>query len=63
MQLRTFLAKDMNEALASVRADMGDDAVIITRRSGGGCGDFAARILRCALPLGLGGGLRGGRAE
>jgi len=29
MQLRTFLAKDMREALANVRADMGPDAVII----------------------------------
>lgn len=29
MQLRTFLAKDMKEALATVRADMGLDAVII----------------------------------
>jgi len=29
MRLRTFLAKDMKEALATVRADMGPDAVII----------------------------------
>lgn len=29
MQLRTFLAKDMKEALANVRADMGPNAVII----------------------------------
>jgi len=29
MQLRTFLAKDMKEALATVRADMGPEAVII----------------------------------
>jgi flagellar biosynthesis protein FlhF len=29
MQLRTFLAKDMKEALATVRADMGPDAIII----------------------------------
>ncbi|HXC56887.1 MAG TPA: hypothetical protein VNU97_16430 [Rhizomicrobium sp.] len=29
MQLRTFLAKDMREALATVRADMGPEAVII----------------------------------
>lgn len=38
MQLRTFLAKDMREALASVRADMGADAVIIASeksKSGG----------------------------
>jgi flagellar biosynthesis protein FlhF len=38
MQLRTFLAKDMKEALATVRADMGPDAVIIASekaRSGG----------------------------
>ena len=38
MQLRTFLAKDMKEALASVRADMGPEAVIIASeksKSGG----------------------------
>jgi flagellar biosynthesis protein FlhF len=38
MLLRTFLAKDMKEALATVRADMGPDAVIISSekaRSGG----------------------------
>ena len=38
MQLRTFLAKDMREALASVRADMGPNAVIIASekaKSGG----------------------------
>ncbi len=29
MQLRTFLAKDMREALATVRAEMGDEAVIV----------------------------------
>src|SRR5690242_1520047 len=38
MQLRTFLAKDMKEALATVRADMGPDAIIIASeksRTGG----------------------------
>jgi flagellar biosynthesis protein FlhF len=38
MQLRTFLARDMKEALASVRADMGPNAVIIATekaKSGG----------------------------
>src|ERR1700710_916445 len=38
MQLRTFLAKDMREALATVRADMGPEAVIISSeksKSGG----------------------------
>lgn len=38
MQLRTFLAKDMKAALASVRADMGPDAVIVASekaKSGG----------------------------
>ena len=38
MQLRTFLAKDMKDALATVRADMGPDAVIIASekaKSGG----------------------------
>ena len=29
MQLRTFLARDMKEALATVRAEMGDEAVIV----------------------------------
>ena len=29
MQLKTFLAKDMKSALASVRADMGPNAVIV----------------------------------
>lgn len=38
MQLRTFLAKDMREALATVRADMGPEAVIIAseKAKGGG---------------------------
>ena len=38
MRLRTFLAKDMREALASVRSEMGDDAVIIAseKAKGGG---------------------------
>lgn len=38
MQLRTFLAKDMKQALASVRAEMGADAVIVASQStkGGG---------------------------
>src|SRR5215469_11168253 len=38
MLLRTFLAKDMREALATVRADMGPNAVIISSekaKSGG----------------------------
>jgi flagellar biosynthesis protein FlhF len=38
MQLRTYLAKDMKEALATVRAEMGPDAVIIASekaKSGG----------------------------
>ena len=29
MQLRTFLAKDMREALSNVRHEMGPDAVIV----------------------------------
>jgi flagellar biosynthesis protein FlhF len=29
MQLRTFMAKDMREAVATVRAEMGDEAVIV----------------------------------
>lgn len=38
MQLRTFLARDMREALANVRADMGPEAVIVAsqRAKGGG---------------------------
>ncbi len=38
MKLRTFVAKDMSEALASVRAEMGTDAVIVSsqRAKGGG---------------------------
>ena len=38
MQLRTFLAKDMKAALASVRAEMGPEAVIVgsERTKGGG---------------------------
>ncbi|MGD0141730.1 MAG: AAA family ATPase [Rhizomicrobium sp.] len=38
MQLRTFLAKDMREALASVRNEMGPEAVIVAseRAKGGG---------------------------
>ncbi|HEY7978866.1 MAG TPA: hypothetical protein VID67_11760 [Rhizomicrobium sp.] len=38
MRLRTFLAKDMREALANVRSEMGDDAVIIAseKAKGGG---------------------------
>lgn len=38
MQLRTFLARDMKEALATVRADMGPEAVIVASekaKSGG----------------------------
>jgi flagellar biosynthesis protein FlhF len=34
MQLRTFVADDMKAALASVRAEMGDDAVIIASQKG-----------------------------
>ena len=37
MQLRTFLAKDMKAALASVRAEMGSEAVIVgSERTKGG---------------------------
>jgi flagellar biosynthesis protein FlhF len=45
MQLRTFVADDMRAALASVRAEMGDDAVIVTssKAKGGGV------IVRAAL--------------
>jgi flagellar biosynthesis protein FlhF len=45
MKLRTFLAKDMREALASVRAEMGPEAVIVAseRAKGGGI------VVRAAL--------------
>lgn len=38
MQLRTFLAKDMKEALAEVRTAMGPDAVIVASQSAKGGG-------------------------
>lgn len=38
MQLRTFLAKDMKEALAEVRATMGPEAVIVASQSAKGGG-------------------------
>lgn len=38
MQLRTFLAKDMREALAEVRATMGSEAVIVASQSAKGGG-------------------------
>jgi flagellar biosynthesis protein FlhF len=45
MKLRTFLARDMREALANVRSEMGDDAVIVAsqKTKGGGI------MLRAAL--------------
>jgi flagellar biosynthesis protein FlhF len=45
MKLRTFLAKDMREALSSVRAEMGPEAVIVAseRAKGGGI------VVRAAL--------------
>jgi len=45
MKLRTFLAKDMREALASVRAEMGDEAVIVASERGKGGGI----VVRAAL--------------
>ena len=38
MQLRTFIANDMREALAQVRAEMGDDAVIVSSQKAKGGG-------------------------
>jgi len=38
MQLRTFLAKDMKEALAAVRAEMGPEAVIVASQAAKGGG-------------------------
>jgi flagellar biosynthesis protein FlhF len=45
MQLRTFVADDMKAALASVRAEMGDDAVIVNSQKSKGGGV----IVRAAL--------------
>ena len=52
MQLRTFIAKDMREALGQVRNEMGPDAVIIAsqRAKGGGImvrAAFDAPIANC----------------
>ncbi|MDE2073318.1 MAG: hypothetical protein KGJ81_07745 [Alphaproteobacteria bacterium] len=38
MQLRTFIARDMREALAQVRAEMGDEAVIVSSQKAKGGG-------------------------
>ncbi len=45
MQLRTFVAEDMRAALASVRAEMGDEAVIVNSQKARGGGV----IVRAAL--------------
>ena len=50
MQLRTFLAKDMREALASVRADMGPDAVIIASEKSKNGGVMVRAALDSAEP-------------
>jgi len=52
MQLRTFLAKDMKAALASVRADMGPNAVIIAseKAKSGGIMVRAALDEECDTP-------------
>jgi flagellar biosynthesis protein FlhF len=49
MQLRTFLAKDMKEALASVRTEMGPDAVIVASQSAKGGGVMVRAALEEAV--------------
>lgn len=51
MQLRTFLAKDMKEALAEVRATMGPDAVIVTSQSAKGGGVMVRAALEEDEPI------------
>jgi len=51
MQLRTFLAKDMKEALAEVRAEMGPDAVIVASQSAKGGGVMVRAALDESEPF------------
>lgn len=54
MQLRTFLAKDMKEALAEVRSTMGPEAVIVASQSAKGGGVMVrAALEEPELPLEL----------
>ena len=46
MQLRTFLANDMREALANVRSEMGDEAVIVASERAEGRRHHGARRAR-----------------
>ena len=48
MQLRTFLAKDMREALAAVRTEMGPDAVIVASQAAKGGGVMVRAALEDA---------------
>jgi flagellar biosynthesis protein FlhF len=50
MQLRTFLAKDMKEALAAVRTEMGSEAVIVASQSAKGGGVMVRAALEEAEP-------------
>jgi len=50
MQLRTFLAKDMKEALTAVRAAMGPDAVIVASQSAKGGGVMVRAALEESEP-------------
>lgn len=50
MQLRTFLAKDMKEALAEVRAAMGPEAVIVASQSAKGGGVMVRAALEDPEP-------------
>jgi flagellar biosynthesis protein FlhF len=52
MQLRTFLAKDMKEALAAVRTEMGCEAVIVASQSAKGGGVMVrAALEETELPV------------
>lgn len=50
MQLRTFLAKDMKEALAAVRTEMGSEAVIVASQSAKGGGVMVRAALEDPEP-------------
>lgn len=50
MQLRTFLAKDMKEALAAVRSEMGPEAVIVASQSAKGGGVMVRAALEDPEP-------------
>jgi flagellar biosynthesis protein FlhF len=51
MQLRTFLAKDMRDALSQVRSEMGEDAVIIASEKSKGGGVMVRAAIEHAEPI------------